>query len=248
MKDNNIKEILMNQKLARLYEEMLEKWAPVWSEHNGKQVDTDERWGDFLTNPYLLSPSINYESAVHSGMFCYQETYSYGSELGEKDAMFIKGLASADKLMDLHREKMNTQQQRTTIWNFSRAIERETGGIQYLYNNLIKIGLCGRRGFVREMQPHILKREIEITKPSFLIFLIGNNPKYLRELVANDIIIHSHKPLFSKDGKTYVEEWETNLNIPVLWSFHPTYLCFKSVNRDVQAIMIKWINDLSKED
>ena len=246
MTGKRIDDSLMEQELVNLYTELFNDWARIWCDHNSIQVDTDERWGDFLTNPYLLSPSEAYKVASFRGMICGQETYSYGKELGEDNAMFCQEFASVDKLMQFYKEKMNTDHQSTTIWPFSKVIEKGTG-IEFIYNNIAKIGLCGRQGFVPNMQPHILRKELEITSPSFLVFLIGNQQRYIHELDANDIVVYGSRPLYSNQDKVYVEEWDTNLGIPVLWAFHPRHLNWKSVNKDVQAIIIDWINGLIKK-
>lgn len=221
----------MNGRLKVLYDSVLLSHRDTWWQQYEAQTDPDN--GCYPSNPYFLAVQNSYCKAERRVMLIGQETYTWGGEFGDCGAFHPE--RSTEELMKLY--DICTKQERidTLLWRFGRAIGTASNSL-VLFNNLVKIGLCGKPGFIPSIQPRILQQEVSITKPDVLIFTTGPRPQYMAELEKNGFSPTRRKPLVTVDGYCYAEIWE-GLCKPAIWCDHPSYLNRQGVfNTVVDAI------------
>ena len=213
----------MNTQLKDLYGSVLSSYGKNWRDHYDMQPD--EEHGDFPTNPYFITVQDAYCNAVRRIMVIGQETLSWGGEFGLDGGFSLE--RKVDELMSLYDICIKDERLNTTFWQFGRAIA-EASGSQVLFNNIAKVGWCGKPSFLPSLQPRILQKEIEITKPDLLVLTTGPYEQYMQELKQNGICPSGREPLVSIDGKAYAEIWE-GVSVPTIWCYHPKQLRINKV-------------------
>lgn len=228
----------MNAQLKDLYESVLSSYGKTWRNHYDMQ--TDEVHGDYPANPYFITVQDAYSNADHRIMVIGQETYSWGDEFGDCGGFSLE--RNVDELMSLYDICIKDKRLNTTFWQFGRALAEDSGS-QVLFNNIAKVGWCGKRGFLPSLQPRILQKEMEITKPDLLVFTTGPSEQYMQELNQNGICPSGRESLVSIDGKAYAEIWE-GVSVPTIWCYHPRYLSIRKVIKSVREKAAEYIASL----
>lgn len=228
----------MNTQLKDLYGSVLSSYGKNWRDHYDMQPDDEH--GDFPTNPYFITVQDAYCNAGRRIMVVGQETLSWGGEFGNDGGFSLE--RNVDELMNLYDICIKDERLKTTFWQFGRAIAKASDA-QVIFNNIAKVGWCNKRGFLPSLQPRILKKEIEITKPNLLVFTTGPREQYMQELNQNGICPSGRESLVSIDGKAYAEIWE-GVSVPTIWCYHPRYLSTRKVIKSVREKAAEYIASL----
>lgn len=240
IKSHKLDDNEMNTDLYQLYTDTVKEHGPRWWAHYQRQADPE--YGDYPANPYLLSAPDYYLNSDKRIMFVGQETNSWGGEFGDCGAYHPE--RGVTELMSLYDICLKKKAISTLLWRFGRRIESQIG-IPFIFNNIAKVGWCGKKGFSALLQPHILSQEISILKPDILILATGPTAAYMNELAANGIIPSTRLPLLSCNGYHYVEEWN-GVGIRTVWCCHPNYLQRKSVMDNSVKAICDFINNDSR--
>lgn len=206
--DNNS----MNERLLRLYE----KW---WDEYQ-EMIYTFENQGYELANIYLLAASDEYVKSEVKIMCLGKETQCWGGEF--TDSPTIKELQQLYTLYTYHEKGNGAAFQRFANW-----MPTISDNIAVIPNNIVKIGKKATNGYytsvaeVLHSKINLLKEEIAILQPSFIICPTSNLERYnepLCELLGNNI----ESVVVDQDGVfVSVRFYDAFPNTPLIVCPHP---------------------------
>ena len=222
--DNNS----MNEQLLCLYER-------YWDEYQ-KINSTFENQGYELANIYLLAASNEYIEAEIKIMCLGKETQCWGSEF--IDSPTIKELQQLYTLYTYHEKGNGAAFQRFVNW-----IPTISNNIEVIPNNIVKIGKRVTSGYYTPVtealhsKANILKEEIAILQPSFIICPISNLERYnepLCELLGRNV----ESVIVDQDGIfVSVRFYDAFPNIPLIVCPHPQGKSVKQLKRVKDTIV-----------
>ena len=205
-----------------------------------------------LSRPYVCSVSERYFNSRKRIMIIGQETYNFPPFNDDWAEQNIQkwGVEYLEKqLWNIGNQKYN----RSAFWKLFRYIESQ---VEYCpcWNNVDKAHRIVNSktvpltvGLERSLNSTllsdgytILQKEIEITKPSAVLFITG--PKYYQSMAAAMVIneneLYAVRPTVNSVCTDISKI--SRLELPVLWTYHPTYLNRQEKNKKLfsQAIDI----------
>lgn len=172
-----------NDKLKDLY---YEKYPLLYKKIHEENIKLDKlgNYKNKATNPLLLKTNDLYDSSDIKIMFFGQETNIW---LREKNkGAFLGDIEPLIALYDDFYLKKKCYNYGGQFWNgikrFEKIIQKSfpNKNIGLLWNNLVKIGKCSK-GFPYKINHitneyfNVIKEEIDILEPDFLVFFTGPN-------------------------------------------------------------------------
>ena len=169
---NNFYSCSMNNRLIDLYSIVDNAFGPIFAEFNAATGNDCS-----LTNPFYAVVSESYSNAKNKVVILGQETNTWGGEFeqgGEYQPSSTLPIVRLCRLYDLYVNHNN--QDFGQYWNYCKRLmslaNKDTG---FFFFNTALVGLCGKTGCVKEIQPHILSEVFDIVQPNLIIFLCGPN-------------------------------------------------------------------------
>ena len=225
-----------NEKLHELYKFNYPKLTDLLTKKN-KSLEHKDR----ATNPLLLKIDKTYANAGLKIMVFGQETNYWHSEKNKGE--FHGEIESVLNLYEDFFLSGNCFSYGGQFWNgisrFNQLLKEQTGKeIGLVWNNIIKIGKCGKGkpfASIQEIQFenfNVIQKEIEILKPDYLVFFSG--PNY-------DVQIKkAFKSLNKIEIKEFTErqlcELRLTENQSAFRTYHPNYLWRNNINNYLNKI------------
>ena len=157
----------MNETLKELYKK-------YWDSYINHIRDSSPEPAAF---PFLISASDSY---LHSGqrvMICGQETQGWGNEFDNQDKV------NCEAILEIYEKFVGPKNRKSgynsPYWHFITAIMEANTDKEFVMNNIVKIGRrygSGCNDLINELSMKFFpvnKKEFEILKPDYLIFLTG---------------------------------------------------------------------------
>jgi len=227
----------INLKLKSLYEHLVPKLTELI-----KDINNDLPACDKATNPLLLQTNESYLKAKTKIMFFGQETNYWHIEKDE--GQFHGEIEPLVKLYETFYLKGNCFSYSGYFWNgikrFMQLLE-SSGNSNYgfIWNNVIKIGKCGKgkpNSEILNIQQdffRVIKDEIEILKPDYLVFFSGPNYDYLIKKFIEPIEFQS----IGGYEKRQLCKIETSIKLKGYRTYHPRYLCMNGIDEYLNTII-----------
>ncbi len=205
------------------------------------------------TNPLLISPNNDYESADIRVMI-------FGQETNDWEKIFNPNSNPNDKiteLLNVYNQFYNlagyVSHRRRHFWDGFRLFKKILGDkypnkrISYVWNNIIKIGKAGNPNnppeFIYNIERNyfsVVEEEIKILKPHIILFLTGPNyDEYIKYKLPNAIIKQLLKFPIKKMAKVQL----SNVNYAYR-TYHPRYLYMQKDNA-IEAYFLTIVNDIN---
>ena len=182
----------MNQKLLELYDFHWDGYI------NG--IRNNPELSDYkIANPYLVCASEQYFKARVKVMYIGQETNCWGGEFEDE-------IAGVEPLMKLYKYFVDIEKNyNSPFWNMYRKLEKETSeDVGFIANNIVKIGrkegVGSDKPVVEKIYVHfnIIKKEIEILKPTIIIAMTGAYDNFIKRFLDGEIVNDISSEGFSK--------------------------------------------------
>ena len=225
----------MNKELLVLQQE----WLSV--------CDADGMAGKYsLSRPFSFAVTEQYMRSKRRIMIIGQEAKDFSCYESDWPLPNIQQFNECYVNTQLNRRVPGYEYNRSPFWRFFREMAKE--GIEPVWNNLDKfhqdingktIPLSLEMEYVFSKtygkdNKSLLQREIELTKPTLVLFVTG--PSYHESMAlalnADDRKLQEVKPTVSSPCRQITEL--TNMGIPMFWSYHPAYL---SRRRSIQWVI-----------
>ncbi|AOW18807.1 hypothetical protein LPB03_15700 [Polaribacter vadi] len=228
-----------NLSLLELYKNKYSKLADLLTEKNKSLEHSDK-----ATNPLLLKIDEKYANADFKIMIFGQETNYWYSE--ENKGEFHGKVEPIFNLYEDFFLSNDCYSYGGQFWNgisrFVELAEQEIDGkVGLVWNNVIKVGKCGKGAPFASIQEiqfehfNVIQKEIEILKPDLLVFFSG--PNY------DGHIKKSFKKLGRKSINGFSErqlcEMELSNLAPAFRTYHPNYLWRNDINKFLEPIIEK---------
>lgn len=225
----------MNQKLFDLYNS---KWKFL-NDHLNPIIK-----GNYLikpTNPLLIR--VNNEDAYDSADI---RVMIFGQETNNWEGLFGK---SIDELLTVYHTFYNQGGCWTYSGQFWNGVKRfkelfqnhfENKKVEFIWNNIVKIGKYAERGFppnyiyqIEKDYFSIITGEINILKPDIILFFTGPNYDAIIKNNFKDINFQG-VPTFSQRQLSQITH---NGNTKFYRTYHPNYLWRNNINRYYETIV-----------
>ncbi len=228
----------VNKRLKLLYEEFMPDLSSLIQNVN-KGLSTDNK----ATNPLLIKADGNYINAKVKIMFFGQETNYWHTEM-DGTGQFHGEIEPLLKLYERFYIKENCYSFGGQFWNgvnrFKKLLKSSKNvDFGFIWNNVVKIGKCGKgtpNNEIIDIQQKffkVIEKEIDILKPDYLVFFSGPNYDYL----IKKMIV----PVITKPIKGFKErqlcKLESSLEIKTYRTYHPNYLWRNNINKYFKAII-----------
>ncbi len=197
------------------------------------------------TNPLLLKVDQKYIDAKIKIMFFGQETNHWHTEKDGTGQFH----GEIEPLLDLYEHfylENRCYSYGGQFWNGINRFKQhlklsEIDKSAFVWNNVVKIGKCGKGNPIKEVldiQKHyfnVITTEIEILRPNYLVFFSGPNYDYLiKELIT---------PVGFSAITNFKERQlcilETPFNIRALRTYHPNFLWRNDINKYFEEIIVQ---------
>lgn len=229
------------KQLTDLYRDKLNLLHEPLSEYN-----SSVGFGNKATNPFFITTPDDYGSYKNSIMIFGQETNSWCFECGKKSEYSN----SLERSLQVYRDfylNGGINSYRGPFWNEFKRIRRDvqkTKNAVFLWNNINKIGRIGKGNIpkLNEVQfKHldVIRDEIELLKPTVLIFLTG--PDY-DHFVKKNIGNFSQKEISDSLWEVTFSD-DRFKNLKAFKTYHPNALYFQGKNGTVIPNLIKAVKN-----
>ncbi len=222
----------LNIELLKLYEERVEKIAPLIFDYNETLISNKGSLQDLASNPFLLKSPSDWSDSQMKVMIFGQETNFWGGEVSP-NGIFCN---LTNDLINIYEEfYLRDNMYPSPFWNTFReiktSIKYKYPSASFIWNNVVKIGRLGK-GYVPKVRDisvssfNVIPDELQILKPDLIIFLSGPNYDLNIELELGKF---SKKPLLNTINERQLSEifLEKHPRIKCFRTYHPGFL-----NRD----------------
>lgn len=179
----------MNNALLHLYETHWDNFInKIYKPYLGK-----------CSYPFLIKTTQHYENAAKRVMICGQETQGWGGEYPNPDSTKPDLLMSLyDGFVNQNNDggKINKPGYNSPYWNFNWRLMQANPDVGFVFQNVVKVGkysLAGCDNDIYQLTKQyfpVWKEELQILKPSIIIFLTGNYDWRIKEIVSEFDVIH----------------------------------------------------------
>lgn len=200
-----------------------------------------------LSRPFLFGVTEHYMQSKNTIMIIGQEAKDFSSYKSDWPLSDIQHFNECYVNTQLDRPVAGYKYNRSPFWRFFRELANE--GIEPVWNNLDKfhqiingktspLSLKMENVFSRTYgndNKSLLQREIELTKPTLVLFVTGPNyhESMATALGIDDRMLQEYRPTVSTPCQQFTKL--TNMDIPLFWSYHPAYLSRRRAFQDVIA-------------
>lgn len=193
------------------------------------------------TNPLLLSvkEEDKYLNADLRVMIFGQETNDWGGDF-TNNIEYIKSIYD-DFFSSRHCFKYGGQ-----FWNginrFLKMLELQypDKSIEFMWNNVVKIGKSGKRGKppeniyqIERQNFQVIEEEIKILKPNLIVFLSG---PYYDYIINEQLNITEYQKINGYDQRQIARINIKNIDF-TFRTYHPNYLWRNGINNYYEAIL-----------
>ncbi len=234
-----------NEQLIELYENKIKELTPEIDKLNGEILKGKAR----ATNPLLIQTDLNYLDADIRIMFFGQETNIWHEKHG--DFLYHGNVKKLTKFYSDFFLNENYKKHKSPFWNGIKKLEQEikkelnNPTVGFVWNNVLKIGR-GKIGFPSKINPltnkyfKIVRDEIAILKPHYIVFFSGPNYDKLLKYVIGEFSIPEIGS-FDKRELCFVK----NETLPLSFrTYHPNYL-YRSNKMD--NVIAGIVNEIKKQ-
>jgi hypothetical protein len=242
----------VNEKLYGNYFDLDDDVFGELKEKNDLCLNDEEK----LACPLFLKSTDEYEKADVKVMVFGQETNGWNRTYGETEGV--------DDTIDKYDEFFNSKkcyELNTPFWNvlkeFHRSLQEKNKDkkVEYLWNNLVKIGYSGRNkgfpfkwydAFIKPYFNELIPQEINILKPNFIVFFTGpNSVNGNYDNVLNDVFGNPSRKLIEKFSERELCEIEIPSVKKAFRTYHPSYLFRNNKERPWKEYIEKIVNEIS---
>lgn len=234
----------MNASLSQLYEETKSALDEKVFVYNQSIIDKRRNLNDRAANPLYLKVSDEYISSPNKIMVFGQETNYWATECGNGGAYCGK-IQDVTNIYDKFYLKNGFKSHKSPFWNEFKRIVNGTKkhNTSVIWNNINKIGRLGK-GNIKSINDiqfehfRVIKNEIEILKPSILLFFTGfEYDNFIRKQIGD------FKTKAIIEGKLDEIQFENELsNLKCYRTFHPNYLYLGKMRKQVMDRLLEEVN------
>ena len=171
--------------LLNINESLKELYKKYWDSYLYHVRDSGPEPAAF---PFLISAPDSYLHSDQRVMICGQETQGWGNEFDNQSRV------NCETILEIYEKFVGPDDDRKSgynspYWRFINSIMAVHTDKEFVMNNIVKIGRrygSGCNDLINELSLKffpINKKELEILKPDYLIFLTG--PKYDERIKKN---------------------------------------------------------------